>query len=159
RKMTWAGRRCSVSVTVEYLFNAEAALPDLAAEVNRALGCSLASYEGDVADQYCRFCGLEFTLHTDHGLVRDGELNFDDYRYILNTRTPIPDGDLRPVQVEVMVIAAYVLHRRLGISQGMLTFDVQLLLARYEVDGEWIDTVSGKPVRFPEHLVDVKARV
>jgi hypothetical protein len=146
-----------VSVTVEYLFNTDANLSDLAQAVNRILGCSLAPYEGDAADQYCRFCGMELTLRTDHGLKRDGELNFEDYQFVLDTRTPIPDSDLRPIQVEVMVVAAYVLHRRLGIDQGMLTFDVQRLLAHYEVvDGEWTDKVSGTAVRFPGHLSDVK---
>jgi hypothetical protein len=149
-----------VSVTVEYLFNTSATFSDLTPAVNRVLGCSLAPYEGDPADQYCRFCGMEFTLRTDHGLERDGELNFDDYQYILDTRTPVPDSDLRPIQVEVMVVAAYVLYRRLGIAQGMLTFDVQRLLARYTVvDGAWTDQISGTAVRFPEHLRDVMSRV
>lgn len=149
-----------MSVTVEFLFNTEATLLDLAREVNRVLGCSLAPYEDNSDDQYCRFFGMEFTLKTGHELENDGELNFEDYRYILDTRTPIPDSDLRPIQVEVIVIAAFVLHQRLGINRGMITFDVQQLLARYEaVDGEWTDNISGQAVRFPRHIADVKARV
>jgi hypothetical protein len=148
-----------MSFTVEYFFNSDDDLKVVAPAINRVLGCSLARYEGDPEDLYCRFCSMELTLRVDHGLVNDREMNFQDYRVVLDAQTPVPDSDLRPVQVEVMVLAAFLLHRRLAIHSGMLTFDVQRLLARYELVGDrWFDQVSGKPVRIPEHLLDVRTR-
>lgn len=148
-----------MSITVEYLFNFAATLPELTPRINDALNCSLTAYNGDADDQFCRFLGMELSLHADHGLESDGDLNFSDYQYVLSSRTPAGDSVLRAIQVETMGIAAFVLRQKIGIAQGMLTFAVQRLLARYDdVDRIWTDSVSRKAVRFPDHLMDISTR-
>ena len=88
----------------------------------------------------------------------DGECNYEDYRYHLSTRTRAGDADLRVVQIPAMTVIAYSLFRRLGIA-GMLVFDGQTLLARYdqrinsELDyPELFDLVSSEAVTFPRHF-------
>lgn len=162
----WLRRRYTVSesstmsITVEYLFNSPDDMITLLSHFRTTLGVNFSSYEGDPADQFCRFLGMELTLQIDHGLSNDRECNFEDYAYKLDSRTPIPDGDLRPIQIETMAVLAFVLHKRLSINNGLLTFDVQVPLARYEArDGNWFDTISNATVDFPQHFQDLRSRV
>jgi hypothetical protein len=150
-----------VSITIEYSFNSDLALPELAFEISRRLGCVL---EPDPEDPKALFTGglfgMQLTLWTQHTLVNDRELNFEDYRYLLGNKT-WAGSHLRPIQVEVIALAAFFLHdTSLAIHRGMLSFEVSTLLARYEprADG-WFDSVGGKRVTYPEHLVDIKARI
>lgn len=148
-----------MSVTVGYFFNSDTSLAQLARDVNRVLGCSFAPYDGEDEDLYCRHYAMEFSLWTPSGFQNDRDLNFEDYRYELELRTPAPDGDLRPIQISVMALAAFALHMRLGIHTGILVCEEQVLLARYDLLGDdWRDLVSGKRVQFPDHLVDVYSR-
>lgn len=153
-----------MSVNVGYYFNNTIQpLHEFANEVNSALGCSLAPYEGDYTDFYCRFFAMEFTLGHNE-LETDRELNFNDYRYFLDLRIPAPDIDLLDIAVQTMVAVAYVLHARLGIHDGLLVWDVQSALAKYSLRHDernaetWYDSVSGKAVTFPEHLDDILRR-
>jgi len=147
-----------MSICVDYFFNHEAELPALSRKVSGWLGCFLAPYEGDVQDLFTRFLGMELDLGR-HSFGNDRELNFEDYTYRLGIRTPIPDGDLRTMQIPAMVLIAHVLFYRMNIK-GMLVYDMQHLLARYEgrVDlkgggsEEMFDAVSGQFVILPRHL-------
>lgn len=150
-----------MSITVEYSFNSDLALPELAFEIRRRLGCVLEPDSGDPKGLFSGgFFGMELTLWTEHNLVNDRELNFEDYRYQLGNKT-WSGSPLRPIQVEVIALTAFFLHdSSLAIHRGMLSYDVQTLLARYEERGEeWFDLVGGRRVAYPEHLVDIKARI
>ena len=149
-----------MSITVQYLFNAEEDLTTLVLRFRSIIGVNFAPYEDDCADQFCRFLGMELTLRRDHGLENDRECNFEDYAYVLDTRTPVPDGDLRLIQIETMAIMAFLLHKRLSINGGLLTSNVQVTLARYEVrDGNWYDIISNSNVDFPRHFQNLRSRI
>ena len=149
-----------MSVTVDYLFNSDLDFGKLVTRINDSTGLGFVPYEGASSDQFCRFLGLELTLQADHGLEDDRECNFQDYEFIIQTRTPSPDADLRPMQIESMALIAFALFRRVNLTSGLLTFDVQVRLAQYQVaDNQWIDQVSGNSVRFPDHFADLRSRI
>jgi hypothetical protein len=144
-----------MSVCVDYFFNHGYELSAVAKEINGWIGCSLSPFEGNREDLFSRFLGMELTL-SKHSLENDRDLNFQDFTYRLGVRSPIPEADLRPMQIPAMAFIAYALFRRMGIV-GLLVYDVQSLLARYEArvtDGldELFDLVSNRVVRFPDHL-------
>jgi hypothetical protein len=148
-----------MSVTIDFCFNpadSSLSLGALTEQVNRALGCRLEPYEGDDTDFFCRFLGLELTL-AHHSLENDRDCDFEAYAFLLDTRTPIPDEDLRCYQLEATALAAFTLLRLGVAANGILTYDVQRLLARYEVrtPREVVDLVSGRTVEYPTHLVDL----
>jgi hypothetical protein len=117
-----------VSITFEYSFNAPLDLPELVAAVNRALGCSLVSSGDDDAFR-CDFFGMSLLLERHH-YDNDRDLNFADYEFQLSNKTW--DGSaLRQIQLEVLVLAAFALQETVGIRDGMLSYDMQRLLARY----------------------------
>jgi hypothetical protein len=59
-----------------------------------------------------------------------------------------------------MTMLPSILRLRAGITSGMLVYDAQRLLARYEVRGnKFFDTVSGRPVKYPDHFHHVAERV
>ena len=149
-----------MSITVEYLFNTALDFESLVAQLNGKLGLGFAPYEGDPADQFCRFVGMELSLHDKHGLESDGECNFKDYAYQIGTRTPVPDSDLRMIQVESMATLAFAMQRRVAVLSGLLTFDVQCALARYRMtESGWWDELSCSIVSFPQHLVAIRTRI
>lgn len=144
-----------MSICVDYFFNHPSELSSLADRINGWIGCSLSPYEENSEDLFTRFLGMELTL-SRHTLENDRELNFEDFTYQIGIRSPVPDGDLRSMQVPAMAFIAYALFRRMGIA-GMLVYDGQSLLARYEVRvenglDELFDAVSNTTVRFPDHL-------
>ncbi len=146
-----------MSVTIDYFFNHSGDLPELAKNINAWLGCSLAPYEGDAEDLFCRFLAMEFTL-SKHELENDDELDFESYKYQIGFRVPAPDGDLRILQLPAIALVIYTLYRRMKIT-GMLVYDVQTLLASYKERLkpesnmlEIYDTVSKEFVSFPKHL-------
>ena len=154
-----------MSITVDYFFNHQDELSSVARKISEWLGCYLAPYDGRHDDLFCRFLGMELTL-SKHTFENDGELDFENYTFRLSTRTPIPDWDLRIGQVPAMVLIANTLYRRMNLK-GMLVYDMQHLLARYEdhldLKGSgtetMFDTVSGECVMFPEHLVALDKRL
>jgi hypothetical protein len=144
-----------MSICVDYFFNHPSDLTALAKEINGWVGCSFAPYEDNREDLVCRFFAMELSL-SKHSFENDRDLNFEDFSYRVGIRSPIPDANLRTMQIPVMAFIAYSLFRRMGIV-GMLVYDGQSLLARYEAsveDGldELFDLVSLKIVRFPDHL-------
>lgn len=106
-----------MSTTIDYYFNWSGALGDLEEQFRLRVGTDLQPYEGNPEDMYCRFLGMEFSLN-EHALKDDRELNFDDYRYKVGIRTPMPDGDFRPLQLITMASLVYVLYRRLGVLEA-----------------------------------------
>ena len=149
-----------MSITVDYYFNWSGTLDELSTEVRTWIGADLQPYEGDPGVLYCRLLGMEFTLG-EHHLTNDADLNFEDFRFEIGIRTPWPDADFRPIQLFTMASLVYALYRRLAITDGILVFDVQVLLARYEQRslsaGErgLYDTVSGEFVSFPHHPISL----
>ena len=142
-----------MSVCVDYFFNHQSELSSLVEQINVWIGCSLSPYKAN--QLFSRFLGMELTL-SKQTFENDRELNFEDFTYRIGIRSPIPEADLRPMQVPAMAFMAYALFRRMG-SAGMLVYDVQTLLARYEVraeDGfdELFDLVSNRVVSFPDHV-------
>jgi hypothetical protein len=149
-----------MSISVEYCFNSGLSLPELAFEISRRLGCSLSPYEDEPErDFYGVLLGMRLRLWAMQDMVNARDLDFENYRYMLSIKTPA-GSSMRPVQVETIALIAFLLHRALEIHQGMLSFEVSTLLARYDrIDGIWYDLVGNKPVAYPEHLVDIKARI
>jgi hypothetical protein len=153
-----------MSITVGYFFNWPGTLSELEAQFRRWVGSDLQPYEGDPEDLYCRLLGMEFSLY-EHDFESEPGLNFEDYRYEAVIRTPAPDNDFRTLQVITMASLAYALFRRLGVGEGILVHDTDLLLARYEGRagtqgrGELYDSVSGEVVKFPRHILSLMERV
>ncbi len=145
-----------MSITFEYSFNAPLELPELAEAVTRALGSHLERDEDDIYG--CELLGMRMILER-HDYETDRDLNVADYRYQLWNKTW--DGSsMRRIQVEVLVLIAFVLYELVKIGDGMLTYEQQILLARYGVvDGEWCDTTTGEPVEPPLHIVDLLNRL
>ena len=149
-----------MSISVEYFFNSHLDFATLTEAFVVKLGLPFLPYEGNRAEQFCRLLGIELSLSSDHQLENDRDCNFSDYRFELSSRTPVPDSDLRSMQIEMMAILAYAMHCRLDLQEGMLTFDLQTVLARYSVaDDEWIDDITATTVSFPKHLADLRTRV
>jgi hypothetical protein len=101
----------------------------------------------------------------EHSLVNDQELDFENYRFQLGSRTPWPDAEFRKMQMPVMVFLVFALFKRLRIT-GLLVYNVQIILARYEErsisensDSELFDSVSNRRVIIPEHIADVAQRM
>ncbi len=153
-----------MSITIGYFFNHPHDLLALAEEINAKLGYSFSPYQGNSEDQFCRFLGMELSLFK-HTLENDREVNFEDFTYQVDTRTPWASADLRAMQLPAMALLAFALYRRMGIT-GMLVYDAQVLLARYEerLDSEsgemgMFDTVSDQFVRFPIHFDALHSRL
>ena len=141
-----------MSINIGYFFNSDESLPALAQHLDRVLGCHFEPYEGDDSDLFCRVFSLETSLCAHH-LEDDGELDFTSYRYEFDTRTPAGAGDFRQIQLGLMALLPSVLQLRAGVTGGILVYDAQRVLARYEMrDGTFFDTVSNRPVTFPEHF-------
>lgn len=111
-------------------------------------------YENHV---YTRFLGigLDFYIHTFEG---DEELNFEDYKYYICLTGRPYSKDLR---LSIMAFTANILYLQMGISEGVLVFDVQRFLAKYKEEiysegyKDLYDEVSNKFVEFPQHLIDL----
>jgi hypothetical protein len=153
-----------MSITIDYFFNYSNDFPELTRNINAWLGSSLAPYEGDAEDLFCRFLPMEFSLST-HDLENDDELDFENYKYELGFRVPAPDADLRTIQLPAITLVAYTLYRQMKIT-GMLVYDAQTLLARYEerVEPEnntleIYDIVSGEFASFPKHFETLQKRL
>lgn len=153
-----AQRVCTdpVSITFEYSFNSALDFPQLVEAVNRVLGTALRPEEGDVVSGV--LLGTTVVLER-HQLVDDRSLNFSDYQYQLWSKT-WDSAALRSIQLETIVLAAFVLYVTLDITDGMLSYETQRLLARYaRVAGEWCDTTTGQPVDAAAHMIELQDRV
>jgi hypothetical protein len=154
-----------MSICVDYFFNHEDELTALSRKIGGWLGCFLTPYDGNAQDLFSRFLGMELDLGK-HSLDNDREINFEDYTYRVGIRTPVSDDDLRVMQIPAMVLVARTLFYRMNIK-GMLVYDVQHVLARYEerldLKGsgteEMFDSVSGEFVILPRHFNNLNDRL
>jgi hypothetical protein len=147
-----------MSVEIGYFFNSDKNLLELKEDINNCLGCSLAPCEADSENLLDWFLGMEFSLCEVNHLENDGELNFEDFKYELNFRIAWGNAQMRPILLPAILTVIYALHKWHGIT-GMLVYEVQILLARYEErDDENLgrclfDSVSKSLfVDFSEHL-------
>lgn len=148
-----------MGISVEYYFNSGLALPELAQQLNAPLGSRLAPFHDDqpAGEHIGRTAGLQTEL--DHNIHEDdGELAFGAYRYQLALHTSGGPARLRPIQLPVMLSIVRVMHELWGYD-GMLVYDVDVLLARYE-PGTFVDMVSGTHLGdFVPHLTAVWSRL
>jgi hypothetical protein len=151
-----------MSQTIDYFFNFSGQFGELAQLIRAEIGVELSPcFEGSL-DLCGRLLGMDLFLGTNE-CENDQGIQFEDYRYNLDLTTYLPDGDLRPLQVAVMVAMPYLLYRRYGIT-GMLVFEQQHLIARYETrltsDGQAVlfDSVSATFVDLPHHWRAVSSR-
>lgn len=138
-----------MSITFEYSFNSELDLPQLVEAVNRALGTSLQTDDDDTFR--CTFLGMSLALgRNDH---------FPEYRYQLWNKT-WAGSSLRSIQLEALVLAIFVLHEIVGITDGMLSYEMQRVLARYgTLDGVWCDTTTAAAIDPSAHIADLLHRL
>jgi len=153
-----ASNQTYMSATINYFFNYNGTLLELASAMNMWLGCNLAPYEGNQEFFFSRFLSMEFSLSSAEHLENDGELDFENFQYELGFRTPLPDASARPIQLPTILVVVYALHRSLDIT-GLLVYGVDTLLARYfeqDIDGygrRLYDVISDTPfVSFQAHL-------
>jgi hypothetical protein len=123
-----------MSSTNSYFFNNDKSLPELAAEINLSLGCSLSPYQGNDEDLFARFLGMEFSLHAATGYENDGEPDFENFAYKLGFRVPWPNAAARPIQLPAMAVVVYGLHLRLGIT-GLLVNEMNTSVDKCGRDG------------------------
>ncbi len=153
-----------MSVSVEYFFNYPKGLAELAADVNACLGCNLAPYEGEAENLFDRFLSMELSLRPAEGFDNDPELEFEQYAYYLDFRVSASELDALTIQIPAMLTVVYALYRLLEIT-GMLVYDTQHLLARYEErefpDGRCLyDRVSDTVfLEFSDHLRQIEQRL
>ena len=146
-----------MSYSIGYFFNSNKSFQQLCEEMNEFLDFSFELSKEYKNHAYVRFLGigLDFYIHT---FENDGELNFEDYKYYIGLTARPYSKQLR---LPVMTFIANILYQQMGISEGILVFDVQRILAKYkeEVDSEgykdFYDEVSNKFVEFPQHLMDL----
>jgi hypothetical protein len=117
-----------MSQTIDYFFNYQGKIADLAAEVEILFGARLDRAEGSDT-HFGRLLGIEFSLY-EHDYNNDHGIPFEQYRYCASTRTALPDVELRPLQVTIAAAIPYLFFRGLGVT-GMLVFDLQHLVAAY----------------------------
>ena len=153
-----------MSITVDYFFNYPGPISAAGDIVNESIGSRLSPYEGDANDLYCLFLGMELNL-LPQTFENDGEMNFEDFAFHLSFRTSVGAAPLREMQLPAMALIAYSLRCERGIG-GMLVFDGEVLLARYDERHDpkvganrLFDTVSNEFVIFPHHLTALEQRV
>lgn len=148
-----------MSVTIEFVFNSNADFKEVGQQVRSSLGANLEPYFGDDNDLFAHFLGLEMSLWVGD-LENDRDMDFSSYRYHLCTRTAEPAAERLAYQLEATALVAYVLLSGGVARDGMLVYDAQRLLARYQPrpDGHVYDAVSGVVVVFPGHMEALRAR-
>ena len=151
-----------MSVTVDYFFNSEMDEHQLVAEINKCLGSTLKPSGDDFRTYFTQFMGLDFSFY-EHDFESDRELNFEDYKYHVGIKTWAGDRYVSEIRVPLMAMIVFLLYHRLKIKGGMLVYDLQALLGRYEEriteDGVpyLFELLSQEFVGFPEHFVDLNA--
>lgn len=152
-----------MSTSVDYLFNFSGDLHELSAEINNCLGSNLrVSKPHDTEQAWARLFGMSLDLyaHSFEGTVREIELS--TFKYYLSLSGP---KDVAVMKVPLIAEIAYLLYLQLDVKAGLLVFDLQRLLALYEIkifeDGyeALYDSVSEKRVVFPEHFVDIDSLI
>ncbi len=149
-----------MSIWIDYFFNSDKSFDRLLKEINEQLGSSLVLSETDENNSHGFFFGMPFDFHTNT-LENDGQLNFQDYKFQIGLTTYWGSADLRQMQILTVASIAFLFYRRMQISEGILVYDLQRLLARYEEkitsdkSENLFDKISNKFVELPQHLVDI----
>jgi hypothetical protein len=156
-----------MSVDLDYHFNSPLALPALAEQINGALGSALASPPGYPNSYFARFMNMDFSLLVVDGLADDRDLDFTSFRYSCGFRTNA-SSRMRRIQLPTLLAVIQVLQWRADLG-GILVYDVQALLARYErkdpkptsgLEVPFVDVLSGTDLDdFERHLAAVSARL
>lgn len=128
--------------------------------MNDLLGSNFITNYVDKETASSIFFGMEFDFYT-HDFVNDCEINFEDYKYTLGLTTYWGIADLRDMQVSILASIAHLFYRRMQISEGIIVYDMQRLLAEYEErvvleDRGFFDKVSNEFVEIPQHFVDLE---
>ena len=146
-----------MSTNVTYFFKYPKSIELAVNDINNVVGCNLTPYEGEDKDLFCMFLSMELSFEENNDYINDRELKYEKYNYNLDIRIPSPDNDLLCVTLQTIATIAYVLYTRLSITQGMLVYDMQTLLALYEENNanNWVNKVNGNVVEFPEHIHDI----
>ncbi|GAA0245018.1 hypothetical protein GCM10010492_50450 [Saccharothrix mutabilis subsp. mutabilis] len=145
-----------MGIELQYFFNSPLPLPELAAVLDHELGCAFKPYQSDEPAYSTTLLGMGVSLGR-HDFENDCELDFESFQYYLDLQTSAGMGDRRPVQLPLLLAITHVIHRRLGYP-GILVYDLQILLARYEQRGSgpdhtMVDTLSGtSPRDYENHL-------
>lgn len=151
-----------MSVDLQYFFNSPLRLAELAEVLNGELSCTLKPYQEDETDYFTRLLGIEFSL-SGHQFDNDRDLDFDNFAYYVDLRTSWGASARRNIQLPLLLMIASVLQDRLGYP-GILVYDIQTLLARYEqrgtnADRTFVDVLSGTSLLdYESHLRAVWSR-
>lgn len=146
-----------MSYSIDYFFNSEKSFEQLCEEMNAYLDFKFEpskEYEDHV---YNRTLGIGFDFYI-HDFESDRTLNFEDYKYYIGLTGQLYAKDFR---LSIMAFAADMLYSQMGISDGILVFDVQRILAKYTEkinsnnEKSLFDEVSNQFVEFPQHLIDL----
>jgi hypothetical protein len=146
-----------MSVVVQFVFNGPGDLADVARAMQGPLGVSLLPYQGDPNDFFGRHLGIELSLPMQH-LKNDGECDFESYRFVLDTRTPSGEAELRRYQLTATALLVGAMLINGVATDGILVQECDTLLARYAFaeDGTLSDLFAGTEVLFPDHLMQLQ---
>jgi hypothetical protein len=148
-----------MSVSLEFYFNWQGTVAEMAVSLRRLVGVDFNTSIGREDIYTAIWAGLEVSLQGNDQLDAPPELDFESFRYVLTFYTSAGRSVYRPVQLELSIILIYLLWAEFQVT-GILAFDAQRLLARYqESGGKIVDLVSKKPVEFPQHFADVSSRL
>ena len=146
-----------MSYSIDYFFNSEKSFEQLCEEMNTYLDFKFEpskEYENHV---YNRALGIGFDFYI-HDFENDGTVNFEDYKYYIGLTGRPYAKDFR---LSIMAFVADILYSQMGISDAILVFDVQRLLAKYKEElysdntKGLFDEVSNRFVEFPQHIIDL----
>lgn len=150
-----------MSTNFTYWFNSPQSFPVLAKNINRVLGCNLQSLSANESNMFCKFMSLELYFGDNLNYENDRDLDFENYQYNLDITIFFADNDLLCIALSTLSIIAYILLARLKITDGMLVYDTQILLAKYKYDSDLgiINILSGQPIEYPQHFIDLEKRL
>lgn len=146
-----------MSYSIDYFFNSEKSFEQLCEEMKEYLDFSFELNEEYKPHAYVRLLGigLDFYIHT---FENDGEINFEDYKYYVGLTGRAYSKNL---PLPIMAFIANIMYLRINITDGILVYDTQKILAKYKEKTQLesmknlYDEVSNKFVEFPQHLIDL----
>lgn len=116
-----------MSQTCDYFMNYDGSLAELADIVRFAIGVQLSPCD-ETSHNLCGFLfGMQFFLGT-HDFENDQGIAFEDYRYNLGLKTYLPEGDLRPLHVQLSTHWQVIASR---LPARSLTSDAELSVIDY----------------------------
>ncbi|MGD9588559.1 MAG: hypothetical protein AB7Q37_04235 [Pyrinomonadaceae bacterium] len=151
-----------MSISIDYLFNSDLSLDELSDEINKELGTNLRiSYPNGKEQSGCIFFGMSLDFY-ECTRESDGVIDFESFRYQLGF---VGRPGIRQLRVPLTAMIGYFLYSRMGISRGLLVYDLQVPLASYvqrlfeDNTEDLFDTISEKQIRFPEHFIEIETRI